>query len=181
MTIKEVDYDLIDAPEMYDMHAVSGLLKLYLRELPEPLLTTELHRDFIKIMDLSQRHMKVEEITRLVGLLPLPNFTLLKALSGHLNRVVYASDINKMTVRNISIVFSPTLNVPANVLSIFMSEYGSVFDGEPIETPIDDIKEMPQISILRANSKLVGMSEIPTTESNTEANTNLENTQDLNL
>ena len=86
-----------------------------------------------------------------------------------------------MTVRNISIVFSPTLNVPANVLSIFMSEYGSVFDGEPIETPIDDIKEMPQISILRANSKLVGMSEIPTTESNTEANTNLENTQDLNL
>lgn len=177
MIFVEVDYDLVESTEMYDMHAVSGLLKLYLRELPEPLLTTELHRDFLRIMDLSERHMKIAEVTRLVNLLPSANFTLLKALSGHLNRVVHSSDINKMTVRNISIVFSPTLNVPANVLSIFMSEYGCVYEGEVFEIP-EEQKEVP--AILRATSKLAGRSEIPSVYIS-DKNSIAEEPENLNL
>ncbi len=37
-----------DLSRCRDVHAVAGLLKLYLRELPEPLLTFDRYPDFIK-------------------------------------------------------------------------------------------------------------------------------------
>ncbi|KAJ9083049.1 Rho GTPase activating protein [Entomophthora muscae] len=45
----EGDYGLVDSGVYYDVHAISGLLKLYLRELPSTVLTAELHRDFLQI------------------------------------------------------------------------------------------------------------------------------------
>ena len=156
---------------MYDVHAVSGLLKLYLRELPEPLLTHELQRDFLRTMDIPDRQNKVTEIARLVTLLPSCNLALLKALSGHLNRVVHHCDKNKMTVRNISIVFSPTLNIPASVLSIFLSEYTTVFEGVPYDNPEEDINplsapnEIPAIQEAAVNVASIYISEKATLES----------------
>lgn len=46
-----VDVDLLQCP---DPHTVASLLKLYLRELPEPLLTYELYDNFIAIADLGE-------------------------------------------------------------------------------------------------------------------------------
>lgn len=43
---------------------------------------------------------KVTALNTLVHRLPNENFTLLKALSGHLIRIVENADVNKMTVRN---------------------------------------------------------------------------------
>ncbi|ORY42378.1 Rho GTPase activation protein, partial [Rhizoclosmatium globosum] len=36
--------------DMVDVHAVAGLLKLYLRELPNPVLTKNLHGEFLNII-----------------------------------------------------------------------------------------------------------------------------------
>ena len=42
------DANVIDMEEYaQDLHTVAGALKQYLRELPEPLLTTQLYPDFI--------------------------------------------------------------------------------------------------------------------------------------
>jgi RalA-binding protein 1 len=76
--------------EYYDVHAVAGLLKLYLRELPTNVLTTERREEFVKVTALNE----------LVHSLPIENFELLRALSGHLLRIVENSDVNKMTIRN---------------------------------------------------------------------------------
>ena len=47
----EVDIDLLSPDEQYtDVHAVASLLKLYLRELPQPVLTRELHLQFISVL-----------------------------------------------------------------------------------------------------------------------------------
>ena len=47
----EGDIDLLDADEQYfDVHAVASLLKLYLRELPQPVLTRELHLQFLGVL-----------------------------------------------------------------------------------------------------------------------------------
>jgi hypothetical protein len=48
-------------------------------------------------------------------------------LLGHLLRVVQKSDKNKMTVRNVSIVFSPTLGVPAGLFTLLLAEYSTIF------------------------------------------------------
>lgn len=39
-----------------------------------------------------------------------------------------------MTVRNVGIVFAPTLNIPAPVLSLFLTEYDSIFKATPHTT-----------------------------------------------
>lgn len=64
---------------------------------------------------------------RLVSELPLANYTLLRALTAHLMRVVQNSDVNKMTMRNVGIVFSPTLGIPAGVFNLFMTEFEYIF------------------------------------------------------
>lgn len=92
------------------------------------------------------RRDRINELGRLVSLLPLANYTLLRALTAHLIRVVQHSDINKMTMRNVSIVFSPTLGIPATVFNLFMSEFEYIFwttkDGEAAPRKLDErVKE----------------------------------------
>ena len=48
-------------------------------------------------------------------------------LVAHLLRVVMSSDKNKMTVRNIAIVFSPTLGIPAGLFTLLLAEFPVIF------------------------------------------------------
>jgi len=123
----EGDFNLVDSEEMYDIHAVAGLLKLFLRELTEPILTFELQPKFLQIPELESRNQKIYELANLVSLLPLENYTLLRCLSAHLVRIVQNSSVNKMTLHNITIVFSPTLNIPAGVFMLLLSEFQIIF------------------------------------------------------
>ncbi|ORX66301.1 Rho GTPase activation protein, partial [Linderina pennispora] len=103
------DFNLLKISLPPDVHAVASLLKAYLRELPQSVLTSQLHQDFVRVVDYAERRDRVMELGRLVSLLPLANYTLLRALTAHLIRVVLKAPINKMTLRNIGIVFSPSL------------------------------------------------------------------------
>ncbi|KAI8148180.1 hypothetical protein BJV82DRAFT_663560 [Fennellomyces sp. T-0311] len=139
---KDGDVNLLQSKQEYDVHAVAGLLKMWLRELPTSVLTRELRTEFLHVIDLLDRKDRVNELGRLVSQLPLANYTLLRALTAHLIRVVQHSDINKMTVRNVSIVFSPTLGIPAMIFNLFMSEFEYVFwtteDGDAAPRRIED-------------------------------------------
>lgn len=124
----EGDFDFLGPDEPYfDVHAVASLLKLYLRELPQPVLTRDLHLEFIAVLDLTEKPKKIAAYNVLVHRLPKPNFTLLRALSAFLINIINNSEINKMTMRNVGIVFSPTLNIPTPVLSMFLTEFDAVF------------------------------------------------------
>jgi RalA-binding protein 1 len=46
----EGDVNLLQLDERWDPHAIAGLLKTYLRELPTPLLTRELHMRFLAVI-----------------------------------------------------------------------------------------------------------------------------------
>ncbi|CAG8583371.1 8871_t:CDS:2 [Paraglomus brasilianum] len=123
----EGDVNLLAEAQPYDVHAVSGLLKLYLRELPTSVLTRDLHPEFVKVVDLLDRRERVNELGRLVSAIPLANYTLLRTLTGHLIRIVQNADINKMTMRNVGIVFSPTLGIPTGVFNLLLSEFDYIF------------------------------------------------------
>ena len=77
--------------------------------------------------DLPEKPRKVATYNALVHRLPKPNFTLLRALSAFLINIINNAEINKMTMRNVGIVFSPTLNIPTPVLSMFLTEFDAVF------------------------------------------------------
>ncbi|KAI7855215.1 hypothetical protein BDC45DRAFT_462339 [Circinella umbellata] len=136
---EEGDVDLLASDEHYDIHAVSGLLKLWLRELPGNVLTTELLKEFLNVMDLVDRRERINELGRLVSMLPLQNYTLLRTLSAHLIRVVQNAGTNKMTIRNVGIVFSATLGIPTGIFSLLLTEFDYIFwtgDGTPTSTGV---------------------------------------------
>ncbi len=131
----EGDVDLLTENQYYDPHAIAGLLKTFLRELPTSVLTRELHMDFMRINELQDRVERVNELGRLVSQLPLANYSLLRTLCSHLIKIIEHSDVNKMTMRNVGIVFSPTLAIGAGIFALFLTEFDSVFEtdanGEP--------------------------------------------------
>ncbi|KAF8074770.1 hypothetical protein FPV67DRAFT_1726368 [Lyophyllum atratum] len=124
----EGDVDLLASDEYWDPHAIAGLLKSFLRELPASILTRDLHLRFLAVIDFVDAQERIRELSQLIAALPLANYSLLRALTAHLILVVQNSNVNKMTMRNVGIVFSPTLGIPAGVFSLMLGEFNRVFN-----------------------------------------------------
>ena len=90
----------------------------------------------IRRPELGEKHKKISAYNVLVNKLPKPNFTLLRALSAFLISITNNSEINKMSMRNVGIVFSPTLNIPTPVLSMFLHEFEAIFSEPPEDTTV---------------------------------------------
>lgn len=136
----EGDLNLITDDQYYDIHAVASLLKLYLRELPTTILTRELHLEFLAVTELHDVNEKVSALNGLVFRLPRANNVLLRYLSGFLINIINNSDTNKMTVRNVGIVFSPTLNIPAPVFALFLQQYEGIFGEDPSDHAVSPVE-----------------------------------------
>lgn len=138
----ESDVNLLTDSTYHDIHAVASLLKLYLRELPTTILTRDLHMQFLSVTEMTNQEEKLAALGELATHLPQANATLLKYLVAFLVRIINHSDQNKMTVRNVGIVFSPTLNIPAPVFALLLQNYEAIFGIEPEEyelpSPVSD-------------------------------------------
>lgn len=127
----EGDIDLVTDEQYYDIHAVASLLKLYLRELPTTILTRELHMEFVSTTELPDQDEKIRTMNGVARRLPPANSVLLQYLVSFLIKIINNSDVNKMTVRNVGIVFSPTLNIPAPIFATFLQNYEGIFGIAP--------------------------------------------------
>nr|XP_033798983.1 rho GTPase-activating protein 22 isoform X3 [Geotrypetes seraphini]XP_033798984.1 rho GTPase-activating protein 22 isoform X3 [Geotrypetes seraphini] len=97
-----------------DVHTVASLLKLYLRELPEPVIPFAKYEDFLSCAQLLSKD-EVEgkkELTKQVKSLPQANYNLLKYICKFLDEVQSYSSINKMSVQNLATVFGPNILRP---------------------------------------------------------------------
>ncbi|KAL1923054.1 uncharacterized protein VTP21DRAFT_9430 [Calcarisporiella thermophila] len=93
----------------YDICAITSLLKSYLRQLPNPLVTYELYPKFISAIDIADEGEKFSTIKSLIDQLPIGNYSTLRYLVLHLDRVKNHMDINLMNPKNLAVVFGPTL------------------------------------------------------------------------
>ena len=138
----EGDVNLVTDETYYDIHAVASLLKLYLRELPTTILTRDLHLQFLSVTEMPSHTEKIAALAELVQHLPQANGTLLRYLIAFLIKIINNADVNKMTVRNVGIVFSPTLNIPAPVFALLLQNYEGIFGMDPEEyelpSPVSD-------------------------------------------
>ncbi|KAG7476746.1 hypothetical protein MATL_G00086230 [Megalops atlanticus] len=96
-----------------DVNAIAGTLKLYFRELPEPLFTDELYSNFAGGIALSDSVAKESCMLNLLLSLPEPNLLTFLFLLDHLKRVAEKESINKMSLHNLATVFGPTLLRPS--------------------------------------------------------------------
>ncbi|KAF8317782.1 Rho GTPase activation protein [Cantharellus anzutake] len=113
-TLFDRDVDAVDlsTPEWADINIVSSALKLWFRDLPEPLLTWSLYYGFIEAAKIENDRLRHIRLHERVNDLPDPNYATLKYLIGHLHQVTKRQHINQMSASNLSIVFGPTLLGP---------------------------------------------------------------------
>ncbi|XP_072535365.1 rho GTPase-activating protein 29 isoform X2 [Salminus brasiliensis] len=127
--------DLVELSDLYP-HDISNVLKLYLRQLPEPLILFRYYNDFIGLakecqsiivdeaetsggspasdapqvsVELNRVLFKIKDLLRQ---LPLTHYKTLQLLIRHLHRVTEKAEENKMTASNLGIIFGPTLIKP---------------------------------------------------------------------
>ncbi|KAI1176846.1 hypothetical protein F4777DRAFT_235467 [Nemania sp. FL0916] len=162
---QEGDVNILTDETYYDIHAVASLLKLYLRELPTTILTRDLHVHFVAVTEMTNHREKMAALAELVQRLPQANETLLKYLIAFLIKIINNSDMNKMTVRNVGIVFSPTLNIPAPVFALLLQNYQSIFGIEPEEyelpSPVSDTDSREPLEIQPRRPSTAGPTESP--------------------
>ena len=132
-----VDFDIIHSVKPFDVHTVAGVLKQYLRSMPEPILTTQFFNSFneLKGRDMPEIDFYRQLHDRLLEL-PADRYALIRAMTGHLHRILEKAEINKMSLQNLCIIFSPTLRIPAGILIVFLREFTRIFcnqDGDENE------------------------------------------------
>ncbi|XP_063603544.1 breakpoint cluster region protein-like isoform X2 [Penaeus indicus] len=95
-----------------DIHSVTGLLKLFLRELPEALFTDELYPRFFEAYSAADPEYRKTTILKLFSSLPQLNQSIIAYLLEHLVKVHQMEHQNKMSLHNLATVFGPTLIRP---------------------------------------------------------------------
>lgn len=98
-----------------DIATVATLLKNFLRDLPDPLLTATAYHGFMQAARYENNIMRRDALHQYINSLPDPNYATLRVLVLHLHRISVNSDINKMDMRNLAIVFGPTVMGGTNV------------------------------------------------------------------
>uniref|UniRef100_A0A087Y1Z4 Rho GTPase activating protein 18 n=1 Tax=Poecilia formosa TaxID=48698 RepID=A0A087Y1Z4_POEFO len=102
-------YDRTFQWKQVKQHDAASLLKLFIRELPHPLLTVEYLNAFIAVNKLPTKKQQLQALNLLVLLLPEANRDTLKALVEFFQRVINHQAKNKMTLNNVSVVMAPNI------------------------------------------------------------------------
>ncbi|XP_045426645.1 rho GTPase-activating protein 22 isoform X3 [Pipistrellus kuhlii] len=135
-----------------DVHTVASLLKLYLRELPEPVVPFARYEDFLSCAQLLTKDEGegTLELAKQVSSLPLANYNLLSYICKFLDEVQSHSDVNKMSVQNLATVFGPNILRPQiedpvtimegtslvqHLMTVLIRSHSQLFSGRVPEGP----------------------------------------------
>uniref|UniRef100_A0AAQ5YYF1 Myosin IXB n=1 Tax=Amphiprion ocellaris TaxID=80972 RepID=A0AAQ5YYF1_AMPOC len=95
--------------EDYPIHTVTGLVKQWLRELPDPLMTFTHYSDFLHAVELPEKQEQLHAVYKVTEELPTANFNTLERLVFHLVRVCKEEAHNRMSPNSLAIVFAPCI------------------------------------------------------------------------
>uniref|UniRef100_A0A674B6B7 Rho GTPase activating protein 18 n=1 Tax=Salmo trutta TaxID=8032 RepID=A0A674B6B7_SALTR len=102
-------YEGLFSWESLKQHDAASLLKLFIRELPHPLLTVEYLSAFMAVLKLPTKKQQLQALNLVVLLLPESSRDVLKALMEFLQRVIDHKEQNKMTLNNVAVVMAPNI------------------------------------------------------------------------
>uniref|UniRef100_A0A182P8D3 SLIT-ROBO Rho GTPase-activating protein 1 n=1 Tax=Anopheles epiroticus TaxID=199890 RepID=A0A182P8D3_9DIPT len=103
------DDPLAEMTDASDINSVAGVLKLYLRELREPLFPLIYFDHFVQLAQLESKHDIVSGIRKFFQSLPKSVVVVIRYLFAFLNHLSEYSDENMMDAYNLAICFGPTL------------------------------------------------------------------------
>ncbi|XP_012943103.1 protein FAM13B [Aplysia californica] len=139
----------VNFEEENDTAAVAGLLRVFLRDLPDTLVPAGLTKHFFSIVQESSTDTELilPEIKRALNMLPEENYNVLKYICSLLVVVDEHKDENKMSSYALAIVFGPNIfkyeltsgvdglrdmDSSKDVMQLFITEYDTLFleDGD---------------------------------------------------
>ncbi|XP_074834075.1 unconventional myosin-IXb isoform X2 [Carettochelys insculpta] len=95
--------------ENFPIHTITGILKQWLRELPDPLMTFAQYGDFLRAVELPEKQEQLVAIYSVLEQLPQANHNTLERLVFHLVKVALVEDVNRMSANALAIVFAPCI------------------------------------------------------------------------
>lgn len=125
--------------EEFDVPTASTLLKTYIQELPEPILTTELITRFEEVSSLPDVTEQAKQLEQLIDQLPKCNQVLLAWLSRHFSEVINHGKSNKMNAQNLSVLLSPILQMSHRLLMIIFCHAETLFAGVQLQKYVPPI------------------------------------------
>lgn len=132
--------------EFTDPHATTGLVKLYLRTLPEPLLL-ESNYNSLKAIGTFTEEKKVPALSKILRSLPISNYILVYYIFSHLVKLLEHESTTKMTIQALSVCIGPSIcraventaagaydesNVQQIICGVLFEHFGEIFGPNPL-------------------------------------------------
>ncbi|ESN91619.1 hypothetical protein HELRODRAFT_151554, partial [Helobdella robusta] len=105
----KIMFDEVGQLATSSVHIITGVIKLFFRELPDSLIPISRYHTFINSRSYMEPDEQSEHLIREVGRLPICNLKTLTFLLNHLNRVANQKECNSMTLGNLATIFGPNL------------------------------------------------------------------------
>ena len=109
----EVGEELLEGE--FTAHECASVLKKFLANLPEPLVTTACYKAHLAVAEIQDYETRLEATQLILELIPQQYFRLLKDLLFLLNGVAQRAEENKMTASNLGIMFSNHILSPKHI------------------------------------------------------------------
>uniref|UniRef100_A0A673JT26 SLIT-ROBO Rho GTPase-activating protein 2 n=1 Tax=Sinocyclocheilus rhinocerous TaxID=307959 RepID=A0A673JT26_9TELE len=100
---------LTDGENNHDINSVAGVLKMYFRNLDNPLFPKEKFNDLIACIRTESLYERALSIRKILTTTPRPTLVVMRYLFAFLNHLSQYSDENMMDPGNLAICFGPTL------------------------------------------------------------------------
>ncbi|XP_037686175.1 protein FAM13A isoform X2 [Choloepus didactylus] len=148
-----------------DICSAASLLKLFLRELPESVITSALHPRFIELFQDGRSDAQESSLRDLINELPETHYCLLKYLCQFLLKVAQHHLQNRMSVHNLATVFGPNcFHVPPGfegmkeqdlcnkILAKILENYNTLFEVEYTEYDNRKCENLARLIIVKEAS-----------------------------
>ncbi|XP_027625658.1 protein FAM13A isoform X2 [Tupaia chinensis] len=150
-----------------DVCSAASLLKLFLRELPDRLITAALQPRFIQLFQDGRHDAQESSLRDLIRELPEPHYCLLKYLCRFLTKVAKHHLQNRMSVHNLATVFGPNcFHVPSGlegmkeqdicnrIMAKILENYNTLFEVECTENDNQRCENVARLILVKeASSK----------------------------
>ncbi|XP_073896235.1 protein FAM13A isoform X10 [Macaca fascicularis] len=148
-----------------DVCSAASLLKLFLRELPDSLITSALQPRFIQLFQDGRKDVQESSLRDLIKELPDTHYCLLKYLCQFLTKVAKHHVQNRMNVHNLATVFGPNcFHVPPGlegmkeqdlcnkIMAAILENYNTLFEVEYTENDQPRCENLARLIIVKEAS-----------------------------
>nr|XP_028704446.1 protein FAM13A isoform X2 [Macaca mulatta] len=148
-----------------DVCSAASLLKLFLRELPDSLITSALQPRFIQLFQDGRKDVQESSLRDLIKELPDTHYCLLKYLCQFLTKVAKHHVQNRMNVHNLATVFGPNcFHVPPGlegmkeqdlcnkIMATILENYNTLFEVEYTENDQPRCENLARLIIVKEAS-----------------------------